>query len=61
MGGVVGPVLAGSIFDITASYQLAFLGCIAIVVAGLVSTLALRPISREKGESGEILVDDSRK
>ena len=48
MGGVIGPVLAGRIFDITGSYQLAFLGCIAIVVTGLVSTLTLRPISKEK-------------
>jgi len=48
MGGVIGPVLAGRIFDITGSYQLAFLGCIAIGVTGLVSTSTLRPINRER-------------
>ena len=51
IGGVIGPVLAGRIFDITGSYQLAFLVCIAIGVTGLVSTLLLRPISSEGGRN----------
>jgi MFS family permease len=46
IGGAVGPFLAGSIFDATGSYQLAFLSC---GISGLVSAFIiwlLKPTSR---------------
>ena len=46
MGGAIGPVLAGSIFDTTSSYQIAFLICAGINAVGLIASLILKPISR---------------
>jgi len=42
-GGAVGPVVAGSIFDVTGSYQLAFVLCIVLSVTGLVMVSFLKP------------------
>jgi len=47
MGAVIGPVVAGMIFDITNSYSLAFLVCAIASVMGLILTLFLRPIHRD--------------
>ena len=44
-GGAVGPFLAGFIFDVTGSYQVAFLVSGVIGVVGLILTAMLRPIS----------------
>jgi len=49
IGGAVGPVLAGRIFDITGSYNLAFLTCATIAVMGVISILLLRPTTGNKG------------
>ncbi len=46
-GGAVGPFLTGYIFDVTGSYQLAFLVGAAISVVGLILAVILRPISAE--------------
>ena len=46
IGGAAGPVVTGYIFDVTGSYQVAFLLCAALGVVGLVSTAVLRPIKR---------------
>jgi len=46
IGGAVGPLLTGYIFDITGSYQTAFLVCAAIGIVGLISTAILRPTKR---------------
>jgi len=48
VGGAIGPPLAGRIFDVTGSYQLAFLIC--AVVSGIALTLALllRPVGKER-------------
>ena len=43
--GVISPILAGHIFDITGSYQLAFLICATINIIGLILSLLLRPTS----------------
>lgn len=48
VGGAVGPPLAGRIFDVTGSYQLAFLICGAASVIGLILALLLRPVNRER-------------
>jgi len=45
IGAAVGPLLAGHIFDITGSYQLAFLGCVTLSVIGIILSSLLRPIS----------------
>ncbi|MFC2047719.1 MFS transporter, partial [Chloroflexota bacterium] len=47
IGGAIGPVLAGHIFDITHSYQLAFLACAGVAIMGTMITLLLKPIHRE--------------
>ena len=43
-GGAIGPFLAGYIFDMTGSYQVAFLVCAAVGIVGLVLTVLLKPI-----------------
>ncbi len=42
-GGAVGPIVVGLIFDITGSYQSAFLVSAVVSVIGLIITLFLRP------------------
>jgi len=49
VGGAVGPVLGGRIFDIIGSYQVAFLVCAALAVIACILALLLRPGSREGG------------
>lgn len=51
IGATIGPVLAGYIFDVTGSYYIAFLICAVLCAAGLVLTLFLKPIDREKERS----------
>jgi len=45
VGGAIGPVLAGSISDITGSYQLAFLINAVVSIIGLILVSQLRPIT----------------
>ena len=47
LGGAIGPVLAGYIFDITNEYRPAFWLCMLMTALGLVLILLLKPI-REK-------------
>ena len=47
-GGAFGPWLAGYIFDVTQSYQLAFLTCAAVSVTGLVLTAFLKTEKTEQ-------------
>ena len=47
VGGSIGPVLSGRIFDITSSYQPAFLVCLALSVVAIILMFFLRPISNE--------------
>ena len=42
LGGAVGPLLLGYIFDVTGSYQWGFLVCAAISFVGLVLTSTLK-------------------
>ena len=53
IGGAIGPVLSGRIFDITGSYQQAFLICLVLNVIAFILMLFLRPIS-SGGALGEI-------
>ncbi len=50
VGGTIGPILTGKIFDMTGSYNQAFLVCIAITVIGLILTLLLKMVSIQAGE-----------
>jgi len=44
IGGTIGPVATGRIFDLTRSYQLAFLIFLVASVLGSVLSILLRPI-----------------
>lgn len=46
VGSAAGPFLTGYIFDLTNSYQLAFLICAGLSVTGLILTLILKPTSK---------------
>ena len=46
IGATIGPVLAGGIFDVTNSYQLAFLVCAIIGIIGLMLTWLIKPANR---------------
>ena len=50
VGGAVGPVVAGRIFDIFNSYQIAFLVCAVVCVLGIILTCRLRPPASAGGE-----------
>ena len=54
IGGAVGPLFAGYIFDVTANYQLAFLVCATISIVGLILTLILRPIAGKCRQKSKI-------
>jgi len=43
IGGAIGPVLAGYIFDVTGSYNLAVIICIVLILVTWILTLLLRP------------------
>jgi len=48
VGGAIGPVLAGWIFDVTESYQIAFLICAALSVIALILAVLLRKMTTGK-------------
>jgi len=41
-GGAVGPLLTGYIFDVTGSYQMAFLLCAVVSFIGIISGALLK-------------------
>jgi len=43
IGGAIGPLLAGRIFDITSSYQIAFLTCAVVGILGIIVASLLKP------------------
>ena len=46
VGAAIGPFLTAYIYDLTNSYQVAFLTCAAIGVVGIILAIVLRPIKR---------------
>ncbi len=53
VGCSIGPVLAGGIFDITGSYNQAFLICATIAVIAIILSLLLRPTSSKGGTNDQ--------
>ncbi len=49
IGGALGPIVAGSIFDVTGSYQLAFIISIIVSIIGLVAATSLKPAIGKPG------------
>ena len=47
IGAAIGPVIFGHIFDITGSYQLAFILCAAISLVAILLTICLKPTGIE--------------
>ena len=50
IGGATGPILAGHIFDIIGSYQIAFLICAAVGILGIIVASLLKPRVSKGGE-----------
>lgn len=48
LGAAVGPVVAGSIFDLTGSYHIAFIVTAASAAIGLLATVLIRPVGENK-------------
>jgi MFS family permease len=48
VGGFIGPIFIGSIFDLTASYRVEFWVCLCAAAAGLGLILSLRPARSEE-------------
>jgi len=44
IGGAVGPILTGRIFDVTHSYQVAFLILVVVSIIGFIISALVRPI-----------------
>lgn len=51
VGGAVGSILAGRIFDIFGGYQIAFLVCAVVGISGIILAWLLRPPVSKGGES----------
>jgi len=49
LGGALGPLVAGRMFDLTRSYQSTFLLLIVLAAAGLVVTALLKPVPIRQG------------
>ncbi len=46
LGGSIGPFVAGTVFDVTGSYRLAFLILLTLAVIGLTLALLLKPLGK---------------
>ena len=49
LGGTVGPLLSGRIFDVTGSYDIAFIALIGFAMFGLLLSSVLRPVKPADG------------
>ncbi len=45
LGGAVGPLFTGYIFDITGNYQMAFQVCCAVAITGVLTSIAIKKFS----------------
>ena len=53
IGGAIGPILAGYIFDVTAGYGLAFWLCTLMSASGLFLLLFLKPTEKRRKNENE--------
>ena len=51
IGGALGPVLTGRIFDVTGSYEMAFALLAGLIAIGFVLTLLIRPLLRQQARA----------
>lgn len=51
IGAAIGPLLAGYIYDVSSTYQQAFLICGMVSILGLILTVLLKPISSNQVEN----------
>jgi MFS family permease len=49
-GAMIGPIVAGRIFDVTASYRLAFELCIAVMTIGAAVSYSCRSYPAERSQ-----------
>lgn len=49
LGGAIGPLMTGGLFDLTGSYRLAFLILTAMAVVGFILVTLLRPPAKDPG------------
>ena len=50
IGAAIGPLLSGYLFDVSGSYQTAFLTCACLTIVGLVLAILLSPVKSEEGK-----------
>lgn len=55
LGAAVGPLLAGYLFDSTGSYNIAFLLCLALAVAGTILAATLKPTRKLSAQKSSLL------
>ena len=48
IGGAMGPVIAGHIFDVTGGYHIAFMIAAALGVIGLILSVLLKPLVKKE-------------
>jgi len=53
LGAAIGPLMAGRIYDVTGSYDIAFVICVVFAVIGLLLTLLLRPVGGRHDSVGK--------
>ena len=51
LGGAIGPLMAGHIFDLSGSYRLVFLILTAMAVIGFILITTLRPLAKDAGHT----------
>ena len=56
LGGAIGPLMAGRIFDLTGSYRLVFIILTAMALVGVVLITTLRPAAKKITDSRAHLV-----
>jgi MFS family permease len=57
IGGAIGPLVAGRIYDVSGSYQWAFLLCLILCIAGLILCMLLKPArSKIRAEFKSVII-----